>query len=70
MVQELEAICGMDSLGDLAMENAAAMQELGLELPEAGLPARKCTRHDTIVMNYHLEKLLSAYRYLTELLEQ
>ena len=69
MLQELEAICGMDSLGDLAMENAAAMQELGMELPEAGIPARKCTRHDTIVMNYHLEKLLTAYQYLGELMQ-
>lgn len=69
MVQELEAICGMDSLGDLAMENAAVMQSLGMELPEAGIPPRKCTRHDTIVMNYHLEKLLSAYQYLSELMQ-
>ncbi len=67
MVQELEAICGMDCLGNLATENAAAMQALGLELP--ALAARKCTRHDTIVMNYHLEKLLTAYRYLGELID-
>ena len=69
MLQEMEAICGMDCLGDLAMENAAAIQELGMELPEAGLPGRKCTRHDTIVMNYHLDKLLSAYQYLGELMK-
>ena len=69
MLQEMEAICGMDCLGDLAMENAAVMQELGMELPEAGLPERKCTRHDTIVMNYHLDKLLSAYQYLGELMK-
>lgn len=69
MVEELEAICGMDSLGDLATENAAVMQQLGMELPEAGLSSRKCTRHDTIVMNYHLDKLLSAYQYLNELIE-
>lgn len=68
-VQELEAICGMDSLGDLATETAAQMQELGLDLPEAGAPPRKCTRHDTIVMNYHLEKLLTAYSYLGELMQ-
>ena len=68
MLQELEAICGMDSLGDLAMENAAVMQELGMELPEAGLSNRKCTRHDTIVMNYHLDKLLVAYQYLGEMM--
>lgn len=69
MLQETEAICGMDCLGDLAMENAAVMQELGMELPEAGLPERKCTRHDTIVMNYHLDKLLSAYQYLGEMMK-
>lgn len=69
MLQEMEAICGMDCLGDLAMENAAVMQELGMELPEAGLPSRKCTRHDTIVMNYHLDKLLSAYQYLGEMMK-
>lgn len=69
MVEELEAICGMDSPGDLATENAALMQQLGMELPEAGLSSRKCTRHDTIVMNYHLDKLLSAYQYLNELIE-
>ena len=40
-----------------------------MELPEAGLSSRKCTRHDTIVMNYHLDKLLSAYQYLNELIE-
>ena len=69
MLQEMEAICGMDCLGDLAMESAAVMQELGMELPEAGLPGRKCTRHDTIVMNYHLDKLLSAYQYLGEMMK-
>lgn len=70
MLQELEAICGMDSLGDLALENASQMQTLGLQLPEAGLSNRKCTRHDTIVMNYHIEKLLAAHQYMDELLEQ
>ena len=69
MLQEMEAICGMDCLGDLAMENAAVMQELGMELPEAGLSERKCTRHDTIVMNYHLDKLLSAFQYLGEMMK-
>ena len=70
MVEELEAICGMDSPGDLAMENAARMMELGMDLPEAGISGRKCTRHDTIVMNYHLDKLLAAYRFLGELMEE
>lgn len=70
MVEELEAICGMDTPGDLAMENAARMQELGMDLPEAGISGRKCTRHDTIVMNYHLDKLLAAYHFLGELMEE
>lgn len=70
MLQELEAICGMDSLGDLATENRERMRALGFALPSPELPPRKCTRHDTIVMNYHLEKLLSAYQYLGELMEE
>lgn len=69
MIEELEAINGMDSLGELGTENAELMLELGIELPEAAKGRRKCTRHDTIVMNYHLEKLLTAYRYLSELME-
>lgn len=70
MLQELEAICGMDSLGDLATENGERMRALGLALPEAGLTERNCSRHDTIVMNYHLDKFLSAYQYLGELMEE
>ena len=70
MVEELEAICGMDTLGNLSTENAETMRTLGMALPEAGIAGRKCTRHDTIVMHYHLEKLLSACRYLAELMEQ
>lgn len=70
MVEELEAICGMDTPGNLAKGNAALMRELGLELPEEGITGRKCTRHDTIVMNYHLEKLLTAYRFLGELMDE
>lgn len=68
-LEELEAICGMDSLGDLAMENAEIMLELGMQIPEAGISGRKCSRHDTIVMNYHLEKLLLAHCYLNEMME-
>lgn len=70
MVQELEVICAMDSLGDLGTENAQAMRELGMDIPQAGTVNRKCTRQDTIVMNYHLDKLLTAYGYLGELMEQ
>lgn len=68
MVQELEAICGMDTLGDLASDNEARLKHLGISIPEQGIGNRKCTRRDTIVMNYHLDKLLSAYDYLGELM--
>lgn len=67
MVQELEAICGMDALGDLASDNAERLCALGLKADK--LAERKCTRQDTIVMNYHLDKLLAAYAYLGELMK-
>lgn len=69
MIQELEVICAMDSLGDLASENEETMRNLGLELPEGGIQNRKCTRRDTIVMNYHLDKIFAAYHYLQELIQ-
>lgn len=68
MMQELEAICGMDCLGDIAQENRELLEASGLKIPPERLLPRKCTRRDTIVMNYHLEKFLAAYRYLGELL--
>ena len=67
MVAELEVICGMDTLGDLASDNAEKMEALGISTEN--LPPRKCTRRDTIVMNYHLEKLLLAYEYLEGFLQ-
>lgn len=66
IMQELEAICGMDSLGDLTPENAERLQSLGLS--ETVSCGRKCTPQDGTVMNYHLEKLLDAYQYLGELM--
>ena len=66
MVQELEVICGMDSLGELNAANAERLRALGLDLP-APAP-RRCDPNDTVVMNYHLEKLLTAYDYLGELM--
>ena len=68
MVQELEVICGMDSMGDLASDNLHRMEKLGIRIPN--LTPRKCTRQDTIVMNYHIDKLLTAYDYLEELLTE
>ena len=70
MMQELEAICGMDCLGDIALENRETLEKLGLTIPPERLLPRKCTRRDTIVMNYHLEKFLAGYRYLNELLDE
>lgn len=69
MIQELEAIRGMDALGDLASENEETMRSLGLRVPKEGIQNRKCTRRDTIVMNYHLDKLFAAYDYLGELMD-
>ena len=68
MVAELEVICGMDTLGDLASDNAEKLRALGI--PISDLAPRKCTRRDTIVMNYHLEKLLLAYEYLETFLTE
>lgn len=70
MMQEVEAICGMDCLGDIALENREMLEKLGLTIPPERLLPRKCTRRDTIVMNYHLEKFLAGYRYLNELLDE
>lgn len=64
--QELGAICCMDTFGNIGVANTERLAELGIRLPPEGLPKRKCTRHDTIVMNYHLEKLLDARKYLLE----
>lgn len=69
MLEELEAICGMDTLGDLSPQNTAAMRALGMDVPEGGIHGRKCAPEDTVVMNYHLEKLLTACNYLTFLME-
>ena len=68
MVQELEVICGMDSLGELNAANAERLRALGIDLP-APAP-RHCDPNDTVVMNYHLEKLLTAYDYLGELMRE
>ena len=66
MVQELEVICGMDSLGEPGAENVERLRALGFEIPS--MPPRRRDPNDTIVMNYHLEKLLTAYDFLGELL--
>lgn len=64
--QELSAICCMDTFGNVGVENRKRLSELGIQQDEP--EKRKCTKHDTIVMNYHLEKLLDARKYLQQLL--
>ncbi|MBR6826229.1 MAG: FUSC family protein [Oscillospiraceae bacterium] len=68
MVAELEVLRGMDTPGDLASDNAEKLKALGIAVSD--LAPRKCTRRDTIVMNYHLEKLLLAYEYLEDFLQE
>lgn len=67
--QELDAICCMDTFGNVGVENRKRLTELGITLSEEP-EKRKCTKHDTIVMNYHLEKLLDARKYLQQLLPE
>jgi hypothetical protein len=68
MVAELEVLRGMDTLGDIASDNSIKLKALGISIPSQ--EPRKCTRRDTIVMNYHLEKLLLAYEYLGAFLQE
>ncbi len=70
MLQELEVINGMDSRGDLLPEQAARMAALGLPAPVGGISGRRCDAQDTVVMNYHIDKLLTANQYLNELLTE
>ncbi|MDR0890057.1 MAG: aromatic acid exporter family protein [Oscillospiraceae bacterium] len=69
MLEEVEAICGMDSLGNISEENSAALEEMGIAIPASEISARKCAQDDSIVMNYHLKKALLAYTYLEELIK-
>ena len=66
--QELEAICCMDTFGNVSVENTRRLGALGIALPPEGLSRRKCAEEDTVVMNYHLEKLLDARKFLLSLL--
>lgn len=70
MLQELEAICGMDTLGDLSAEQALRLRSISLCVPESGISRQLCTAQDSIVMNYHLDKLLAANQLLDEQLAQ
>lgn len=67
MYQELSALCCMDTFGVPNARNMARLRELGLCVPEHW--DRKCTEEDSIVSNYHLEKILDAREYLLILLE-
>ena len=69
ILQELEAVSCMDCFGNLGLENAARLRARGLAVPQPP-EKRVCTRHDTIVMNYHIGKLLDACGYLEALLKE
>lgn len=65
--QELSALSCMDTFGQPSRENLNRLRELGLCAPSH--LDRKCTEEDSIVTNYHLEKVLDAREYLLELLQ-
>lgn len=68
MHQELTVLCTIDRIGRLDINHIHQLQDLGLQLPEEGLPVRDSTSEDDIVTNYHLNKLLEARNFLTSLL--
>jgi len=68
MYQELGSLSCMDTFGIPSAQNLERLRSLGLEIPKD--VTRKCTRHDSIVTNYHLEKLLDAREYLLILLQE
>ncbi len=68
MVSELTALCTMDTFGVPNEENCRRMQHLGLTVSPDRFANRPCSETDNEVLNYHLENLLSAYDYLSEML--
>lgn len=68
MYQELGAIGCMDSFGIPSDGNLERLGKLDLEVPADF--ARNCSLQDSIVTNYHLEKLLDAREALLSLLQE
>lgn len=68
MAAELTAICTMDTLGVPNEENCRRLEDLGLPIDQTLFLGRACTETDTAVLNYHLDKLLNSYDYLSEIL--
>ncbi|MBP3312913.1 MAG: FUSC family protein [Butyricicoccus sp.] len=65
MEQELSALCCMDVMGAPDRANLARLREMGLEIPE--IQGKWYSEQDNMVLNYHLENLLNAYQYLSDL---
>lgn len=69
MAAEITAICTMDTFGIPDENNCRRLEDLGLTIDQTLFISRICTEADTAVFNYHLEKLLNSYDYLSEMLE-
>ena len=67
--RELEVLCALDDPGRPDPDCLQQLQDLGLQLPDTGLPIPGTEPENDIVLNYHLHKLLDARRYLQELLD-
>ncbi len=66
MLKELSSVCAMDSIGAPSEENCVRLAALGMPVSSRVTGADET---DTVVANYHLEKLLDSRDYLLELLE-
>lgn len=66
MYTELAALCGMDCLGIPDRRSRGRLAALGLALPTQ--PALRPDDPDSVVLNYHLNNLLDAHQFLSEML--
>jgi len=66
--QELILLCRMDRTGVPDSEQMQMLLDLGLKLPDTGIPEADYTEEESIVTNYHLKKLLNARVFLQQML--
>lgn len=66
MTEELTSLCTMDTCPAPSPEMAARLAALGLDVPETAAPDGS-TQEDRIVQTYHLNNLLQANDFLTQL---
>lgn len=67
--QELTLLCHMDRTGIPNEDNLFHLRCLDLEIPEVWPSGSSCTENETIVTNYHLNKLLEARAFLSQMLK-